>query len=152
MGERLTNADLPYTQKHPLLLPSHYRFTTLLIDHHHQCLKHPGAKTLQAYLQQELWIQSARKAIRSWLLLCITCFRTKPRSLQPKMANLPMFRVQQIKPFAITGVDYDGPITIKEFCGRRSVQTLAYICLIVCIATKTNHLKLSSNHRLYEIR
>lgn len=61
------------------------------------------------------------------------------------MAPLPKFRVQQIKPFSISGVDYAGPITIKRSRGRSSTSTSAYICLFVCMATKAIHLELSSD-------
>jgi hypothetical protein len=110
---RLTNADISYEQKHPVLLPSKHRLTDLLIDHHHIRLKHPGAYALQAYLQQEYWIQSARRVIRSRLRLCMSCFRTSPKCIEPKMATLPKYRVQHIKSFLICGVDYAGPITIQ---------------------------------------
>lgn len=145
VGGRLTNADLPYAQKHPLLLPCHHRLTVLLIDHHHHRLKHPGSISLQAHLQREFWIPSARKLIRSRIRLCVACFRTRPRSVQPKMASLPSYRVQQVKPFAITGVDYAGPVTLKEPRGRRSLPILAYFCLFVCTTTKAIHLELSSD-------
>jgi hypothetical protein len=145
VGGRLKNADLPYSQKHPLLLPSRHRLTTLIIDYHHNRLKHPGASALQAQLQRDYWILSARKAIRSRLRLCIACFRTNPRSIQPKMANLPKYRVQQTKPFSISGVDYAGPLSVKGNRGRRSVTTQVYICLFVCTTTKALHLELSSD-------
>lgn len=83
VGGRLTNSDLPYAQKHPLLLPSSHRLTTLIINHHHLRLKHPGAYVLQTHLQQHYWIQSARRIIRSRIRLCIPCFRTRPKSVEP---------------------------------------------------------------------
>ncbi|XP_025192771.1 uncharacterized protein LOC112592843 [Melanaphis sacchari] len=145
VGGRLTNADLPYAHKHPLLLPFHHRLTVLLIDHHHHRLKHPGSIALQAHLQREFWIPSARKLIRSRIRLWIACFRIRPRSVQPKMASLPSYRVQQVKPFSITGVDYAGPVSLKEPRNRNSVPRLAYICLFVCTTTKAIHLELSSD-------
>jgi len=145
VGGRLQNADIPYAHKHPVLLPSRHRLTDILIDHHHMRLKHPGAYSLQATLQREFWILSARKSIRSRLRQCVHCFRTQPRGIQPKMANLPSYRVQQIKPFTSTGVNYAGPIVLKGIPGRRSAPTLAYICLFVCTATKAYHLELSSS-------
>lgn len=117
----------------------------LLIDYHHQRLKHPGSASLQPTLQLEFWIPSVRKIIRSRIRLCIACYRTRPRSVQPKMANLPRYRVQQVKPFSITGVDYAGPVTLKEARGRRVIPKTAYICLFVCTTTKALHLELSSD-------
>ncbi|KAL4125951.1 hypothetical protein QTP88_010188 [Uroleucon formosanum] len=93
VGGRLTNADIPYSHKHPLLLPCQHRLTLLLIDYHHQRLKHPGCTSLQTHLQLEFWILSVRKIIRSRIRLCISYFRTKPLAVQPKMSTLPSFRV-----------------------------------------------------------
>lgn len=145
VGGRLRHSDLPYAHKHPLLLPSHHRLTELLIDHHHHRLKHPGSTALQAHLRESFWIQSARQAIRSRVKRCIACFRIRPKPVQPKMGDLPKYRIQQIKPFAICGVDYAGPLTIKESRGRRVLSTTAYICLFVCTTTKAIHLEVSSN-------
>jgi len=105
LGGRLDYADIPYAHKHSMLLPSRHRFTELVIVHHHKHLKHPGANSLQANLKQEFWILSVRKAICSRLRECIPCFRTWPRGVQPKLASLPSYRVQQIKPFTSSGVD-----------------------------------------------
>lgn len=113
VGGRMDHAEIPYTHKHPILLPGRHRLTDLLIDHHHIRLKHPSAHSLQPILQREFRILSARKAIRLQLRQCIPCFRIRPRSVVPKMASLPYYRVQQIKPFASTGVDYAGPIILK---------------------------------------
>lgn len=99
VGGRLDYADIPYAHKHPMLLPSRHRLTDLIIDHHHLRLKHPGSNTLQVNLKQEFWILSSRKAIRSRLRQCVPCFRTRPKGVQPKMASIPSYRVQQIKPF-----------------------------------------------------
>ncbi|KAL5238888.1 hypothetical protein ACI65C_006298 [Semiaphis heraclei] len=96
-------------RKHPLLLSCYHRLILLLIDYHYQRLKHLGAASLQANLQRQFWILSVRKIIRSWIRLCIVCYRTRPRSVQPKIASLPSYRVQQVKPFYITGVDYADP-------------------------------------------
>lgn len=145
VGGRLNNADIPYKHRHPVLLPSRHRFTDLLIDYHHSRLKHSGATALQAHLQREFWIQSARRSIRSRLRLCVPCFRTRPVHTEPKMAPLPKFRVQQVKPFAITGVDYAGPISLKGTRNRQSPSRTAYICLFVCMATKAIHLELSTD-------
>jgi len=59
------------------------------------------------------------------------------------MAALPKYRVQQIKPFAITGVDYASLVTVKGPRGRNSSFKLTYICLFVCTNTKAIHLELS---------
>lgn len=139
VGGRLSNSDFPYAQKHPVLLPSSHRLTTLIIDHYHNRLNHPEATALQGILQRNYWIQSSRKIIRSRIRLCIPCYRTRPKHLQPKMVPLPKYKVQQLKPLGNTGVDFAGPITMKGQRGKSSASTTAYIVVFVCMATKALH-------------
>ncbi|XP_025202896.1 uncharacterized protein LOC112599977 [Melanaphis sacchari] len=145
VGGRLTYADLPYEQKHPILLPKTHRLTDLLIDNVHHQHKHPGAKTLQCIIQQQYWIIASRQVIKSRLRHCIACYRIRPRGVQPVMGNLPKFRLQQVKPFTAVGVDYAGPIVLKSSPTRRTDSCHAYICLFVCMATKALHLELASD-------
>jgi len=95
VGGRLTNVNILYAHKHPALLPSSHLLTKLIIDYHHVRLKHPGVYTLQTHLQQRYWIRSARRTIRSRLRLCISCFKTRRRGIEPKMAALPKYRVNK---------------------------------------------------------
>lgn len=61
------------------------------------------------------------------------------------MGNIPKFRLQQVKPFLIAGVDYAGPIILKSSVTRQTVPTHAYLCLFVCMTTKALHLELASD-------
>ncbi|XP_060868578.1 uncharacterized protein LOC132943558 [Metopolophium dirhodum] len=145
VGGRLNHAPIPYAQKHPILLPRSHRLTNLLIDDFHKEHKHPGATTLQTIIAQQYWIISGRQVIRSRLRLCIACYKTRPRNPQPFMGDMPKYRLQQIKPFMTTGVDYAGPIILKSSTTRRTVPSQAYICLFVCMTTKALHLEVASD-------
>ncbi|XP_026819454.1 uncharacterized protein LOC113558146 [Rhopalosiphum maidis] len=61
------------------------------------------------------------------------------------MGNLPKFRLQQVKPFLVTGVDYAGPISLRTSTTRRTVSCQAYIYLFVCMTKKALHLELASD-------
>ncbi|XP_050437851.1 uncharacterized protein LOC126844044 [Adelges cooleyi] len=145
VGGRLRHATIPYEQKHPILLPRSHRLTNLLIDDFHQRHKHPGATTLQTIISQQYWIISSRQIIRSRLRRCIACYKTRPRNSQPFMGDMPKYRLQQIKPFMTTGVDYAGPIVLRSSTTRRTVPSQAYICLFVCMSTKALHLEVASD-------
>lgn len=146
VGGRLKNSLLAFETKHPILLPKNHRLTDLIIEHAHRENLHPGLKTLHNILLQNFWIISPRSAIYRCLSTCIKCFRTKPRSLQPHMANLPSYRVSQVKPFSRVCVDYAGPFAVTP-TKRRGIKSLnkAYICVFVCCATKALHLELASD-------
>ncbi|XP_008484590.1 uncharacterized protein LOC103521259, partial [Diaphorina citri] len=68
-----------------------------------------------------------------------------PKSNTPLMGDLPKFRVQEVKPFTNTGVDFAGPfsITLSKHRGVRTQK--AYLCLFICLATKALHLELVSD-------
>jgi hypothetical protein len=58
------------------------------------------------------------------------------------MGNLPSIRVTPSMPFSHCGVDYAGPILIKEG-NRRSKKTIkSYIALFKCFATKAVHIEI----------
>ncbi|XP_070550457.1 uncharacterized protein [Ptychodera flava] len=54
------------------------------------------------------------------------------------MAPLPRKRVTQSPPFTYTGLDYFGPLFIKETSGTKKV----WICLYTCLAVRAIHLEL----------
>lgn len=145
VGGRLRKSGLPFDVKHPILLPKNSRFTDLVIEFTHREHFHPGLKTLHNILVQTFWILSPRAAIYRCLSKCIKCFRLKPKSYAPVMADLPSFRVSQLKAFSKVCLDYAGPFLITLGKHRGAKTSKAYICLFVCCATKALHLELCSD-------
>ena len=46
VGGRLANAPIPYSAKHPAVLPSQHRVTELIIQHYHVLYGHSGAERI----------------------------------------------------------------------------------------------------------
>ena len=59
------------------------------------------------------------------------------------MGNVPECRLEPGIVFRNTGVDFFGPMIIKE--SRSEVKVYAYGCLFVCMATRACHLELVDN-------
>jgi hypothetical protein len=146
VGGRLQRANLPYFQKHPIVLPSKHHFTYLLIDHHHKWNMHAGPQAVLASIRTNFWIISGRNAVRKITRRCITCFKANPTPAQQLMGNLPRERLQPNTPFCISGVDYGGPMFIKENHRKGKIKTYkCYIAVFVCFTTKAVHIELVSD-------
>ncbi|XP_065079562.1 uncharacterized protein LOC135702458 isoform X1 [Ochlerotatus camptorhynchus] len=144
VGGRLHNSKLPYNAKHQLLLPQKHPVTEMLIKKLHEDRLHEGQSGLLATVRQKFWITNARSIIRKVIHNCIKCFRAKPLIIQPSMGVLPESRVTISAPFELTGIDYAGPIFVKE--GRHKPKVVkAYIALFVCLTSKAIHLELVSD-------
>ncbi|CAB0011196.1 unnamed protein product, partial [Nesidiocoris tenuis] len=142
VGGRLRHAELPYTQRHPILLPHKCHFSSLMIDFYHKLYGHPGPNALQAVIQLQFWIPALRRLIRHRGFKCLKCYKSKANSYPPFMGDLPKFRVNGGRTFQHVGVDFAGPFPLKESSRRNAAIGKTYLCLYVCMATKALHLEL----------
>ncbi|XP_018368315.1 PREDICTED: uncharacterized protein LOC108764526 [Trachymyrmex cornetzi] len=140
VGGRLSRApQVPYQQKHPIVLPGNHHITELLIRHEHYRNLHAGQSAVLTALRMQYWLLSGRSAVRRVLRKCIVCFRSRPTGTKQLMGDLPLYRITQARPFLNVGVDYAGPFQVKL---SRNKTTKAYVCLFVCLAVKAVHLEL----------
>lgn len=145
VGGRLTNSNVAYLKKHPVILPKQHQFTEMLIRHLHNKYLHPNPSTLLFITRTKYWIIGARDAIKKISNSCVHCVKSRPKLGEQIMGNLPSPRVTLIRAFINVGVDYAGPISISSKKGRGSKRLKAYICLFVCMATKAIHLEVVSD-------
>jgi len=135
---RLSNAEIPEDAKEPILLPKYHPLTELIILRAHERTLHGGVKDTLAKLRSQFWVPQARQQIRRIRKKCVTCQRFEGRSYRvPAMADLPDFRVRQSKPFSHVGVDFAGPMFVKE--GK--VLKKVYLCLFTCGVSRAVHLE-----------
>lgn len=143
VGGRLKNAAMSYQRKFPILLPDKHYVTKLIIRKLHEQALHAGPQGTLAMMRQKFWTTSAKSLIRKIVHNCIICFKANPHSTEQLMGDLPATRVNITRrPFLNSGIDYAGPITIKEGFGRNRKFIKTYIALFVCLNTKAIHLEL----------
>lgn len=145
VGGRVRLAKVPYSQRHPLILPKKNHVSRLLIKYEHIRLCHAGPQLTLFNLRLKFWIIDARNEIRNVIHKCIICLKQNAITQSQMMADLPSVRVTLTRPFLHCGVDYAGPINIKQSRIRRSLVTKEYICLFICMVTKAIHIELVSD-------
>ncbi|XP_043277805.1 uncharacterized protein [Venturia canescens] len=112
VGGRLSQANLPETLKHPVVLPDRHHVTKIIMTAEHQRLHHCGPEQLLHSIRQRYWILSGRREARKVSRACIDCYRRNPKPLDVQMGRLPPDRVRgSLKPFTNTGIAYVGPIS-----------------------------------------
>ncbi len=129
VGGRQRNAKFSYNSRHPIILSSKHPRS----EHLH--LLHGGPLLLSASLSRRFHIVGGHRAIRSVTRSCVTCRRSaKPRSQM--MGQLPTERITPDAVFSRVGLDYAGPVYIKQGSIRKPVMVKAYICVFVSLSVK----------------
>ncbi|XP_064646267.1 uncharacterized protein LOC135499453 [Lineus longissimus] len=142
VGGRLRKASIPEDAKFQLILPTRHPVTHLIAKQTHRHLAHCGQEHLVAELRQKYWPVRAREAAKRAIRDCLLCELQKAKPCIPRMADLPAPRLQATAgPFAYCGVDYWGPMMVKE---RRSTVK-RWGCLFTCLSTRALHLELADS-------
>ena len=138
VGGRIRHADLPFNEKHPVILPKKGHITELVIRHHHAKTHHQGRYITHAGIRSAgFWIINGNSAVGYCISNCVNCQRQRGVTSCQKMANLPQDRLEEGPPFTYSAVDYFGSFYIKE--GRRQLKR--YGVLFTCMASRAIHLE-----------
>ncbi|XP_048478565.1 uncharacterized protein LOC105389454 [Plutella xylostella] len=145
VGGRLDNSDIPLSQKHPIILAQKSRITELIIQSEHKRLLHAGPKSLLANLNQKYWLINGMRQVKKVTHKCLVCFRLKACAAKQLMGSLPPQRVTPCRPFQKIGIDFAGPVKVKNSRVRKAIISKGYVCIFVCFVTKAIHLELTSD-------
>ncbi|XP_058817840.1 uncharacterized protein LOC131681145 [Topomyia yanbarensis] len=140
VGGRLRHSQLPFSSKHQWILPNRNNVVDSLINAFHRENLHIGPTALLATLRRQFWVPNGRSAVRKITRSCVQCFKTKPTTVGQFMGDPPASRCERAPAFQKVGLDYAGPILLKQ-AGRRAVAVKGYICIFVCMVTKGIHLE-----------
>ena len=133
VGGRLDRAPVAY----PVILPHLSHLTFLVIEFLHVLTGHSGLNGTLNSLAQRFWIVKGNTDVRRVLRDCVLCRRRDVKPGEQIMADLPVERLKmRAHPFAYSGVDYFGPMLIRQ--GRSSVKR--YTCWFTCLTTRAIHL------------
>ncbi|XP_026063123.1 uncharacterized protein LOC113046525 [Carassius auratus] len=141
VGGRLQQSDFSYREKHPWILPSKGRYCELLVQYNHEVTMHSGLRDTLVQIRSRHWILRGRQLVKGILSKCTVCKRFKAKPAQQDTAPLPRDRIIESPPFAVTGIDFAGPLYVKN----DHVLCKAYVALFTCAVTRAVHLELVSS-------
>ncbi|CAK9805171.1 hypothetical protein ANTPLA_LOCUS4356 [Anthophora plagiata] len=142
VGGRLSNANLPYGKKHPILLHKSHHVTKLIVRDEHLKNLHAGIQATLNAVRRTFWIPHGKVLVRQIIHECITCRRAQPTTVNYLMGNLPAARVNYSRPFLQSGVDFCGPFFIKERFHRNRGKIKVYLAIFVCFSTRAVHIEI----------
>lgn len=147
-GGRLSNADLPYHTKHPIVLPGKSHFSVLCVLRAHSRVFHNGVKETLNELRAQYWILRARALVRRLIHKCVLCRKLEGQAYAvPRMPPLPPLRVTEQPPFSYTGIDFAGPLFVKN--SEYEMGGKVWLCLYTCCVTRAIHLDVLHNMFFY---
>ena len=163
VGGRLQEADLPYTRKHPIILPKKSKITWSIAMNAHIAINHFSKSALYSRLLQDYYIPQGRQLVNSIVRACVYCNRIHAARATQLMGQNPKPRLTLAMPWYYVGVDLTGKIPCRKFHSTaRNVQKIAshpakiksspemqdcYVILFTDLSTRAVHLELAlSNH------
>ena len=145
---RLKHSNLPAELKHPIILPSDHHITQIIIRDIHENSLHSGRDHTLAISREHYWITNAKSVIKRVLSQCIPCKIENMKLSNQPMGQLPNKRTAVFDPvFTNTGVDYFGPILVKNSKRARftSGHSKRYGVVFTCLITRATHLELADD-------
>lgn len=140
VGGRLKHATCAYEQKVPVIIPPKTRLSYLIINEAHEKTHHGHIQLMMQFIRDRIWIPKLRHELRKFVNKCVTCKRFEHPLGTQLMGDLPKEKLTPCKPFSYTGVDYAGPIELKEYLKTTIRTKKAWIAIFVCLQTRAVYL------------
>ena len=127
--------------QNPVLMGKGHKLTELIVEFYPYRCKHLSLQiTLNNVRTSGFWIPKMRQVVKSLLSKCIICRKFNSLSFRyPQMTNLLKHRVNLVKPFQHTGVDFTGHLWVKNEEGE---AVKIYILLFTCLNARAVHIEL----------
>ncbi|XP_064465083.1 uncharacterized protein LOC135376504 [Ornithodoros turicata] len=127
MTGRLQESDLPYAQKHPIVLPKQDPYSEAIIRKCHLDVLHGGMRDTLVQVREKYWIVRARQAVKKVIRSCVVCQRYNAQASRQTPAPLPASRVSQSEPFTVTGLDFAGPLIVRTSRSTRQIYFVIFV-------------------------
>ena len=116
---RLNEGDIAYDANCPKLSSPKSFLCQLIVEDLHFQNHHAGVQQILSLVRKEFWIPQGRNTDKKILRQCVVCRYDKREAFPyPGPPPLPMERVQYVRPFECTGVDFTGAIKVHNRSGE----------------------------------
>ena len=144
VGGRLKHANIPFSVKHPALIPRFHPLSEAIVHHYHREVKHQGEIISHSRIRQAGYhIEKGRTLVREIIRSCRLCRQLRARLSTQLMADLPRVRLEEAPPFENTGMDVFGPYHLCT--GKRTRRSTAtkkiWAIIFVCLPSRAIHLE-----------
>ena len=96
------------------------------------------------YLRNTYCICQGRKVVKQVIKNCVVCKKTQVWHLRsPEPPYLPSHRLSNDYAFSNTGIDFAGPLYVKNIYGDSTSLFKCYTSLLTCATTRNVHLALT---------
>ncbi|GFW59064.1 integrase catalytic domain-containing protein [Trichonephila clavipes] len=146
---RITERKDDFNFLSPILLPNDCILTWRLIEYYHRKNCHAGTQMLVSILREKFWILRARRTVRNIIQNCVKCKRYNAGPVKSESVSLPADRVRNAGVLEVIGIDFAGPLFLKN--GEK-----VWVVLYTCAVYRAVHLELvtalSTNNFLLSLR
>ncbi len=125
-------------------------FVQKLIRYVHEKVMHLGIASTMAEIRRNWWIPRLRSLVKKHIRDCNVCkvFATKP--LKPSTtSSLPSYRLEAVRPFQQTGVDFAGPLVYKK---KDKSEGKGYVIIFTCAVARAVHLEVTKSQSAEEFQ
>ena len=104
---------------------------------------HSGVNDTLTLFRENYWILKSKRAVKQVIKNCVTCLKCEGLPYHvTTTTDPPAERVSDDPPFTHVGIDFAGPLYIKDKSSR-SNSFKVYLCLFTCCSTRAIHLELT---------
>ena len=141
---RIAKAKIEFGTRFPLLIPTYHYVTELIVREAHENVCHNGVKETLGDVRAKYWVVRGRQNVKKIIRRCYFCRILEGLSYpSPVSCDLPDFRVNGGGAFQMAGVDFCGPVYIKQMYKKDHQMNKAYIAITTCATSRMVHRELT---------
>ena len=145
-GGRINNANVPYDVKFLYLIPKTHYFTRSVVIYAHAVVLHNGVRETLNLIRSQYRIIPCRNFVKKVIHGSSTCkrYEGKPYSY-PEEPPLPKQRVSKGHVFSYIGIEYTGPVYVKNVYSSDFNMYKTWIVIVTCSSSRAVYLDVVEN-------